>query len=133
MRPRSAHVASRATVPGSLAAADATRHNGEDAADMTTGQVLGTHAANDFLLMQMEGYGRVMAALRALREAGTQSPDAVMQHIRELPPALASLQAYAAAAAAQDTLALHQAGGMSRRPSHNDWLRSRHRCDTNWG
>jgi hypothetical protein len=98
--------------PGSLAAADATRHNGDDAADMTTGQVLGTHAADDSLLMQMEGYGRVMAALRALREAGTQSPDAVMQHIRELPPALASLQAYAAAAAAQDTLALHQAGGI---------------------
>jgi hypothetical protein len=98
--------------PGSLAAADATRHNGDDAADMAMGQALGTHAADDSLLTRVESYGRVMAALRASREAGTQSPDTVMQHIRELPAALASLEAYAAAAAAQDMLTLHQAGGI---------------------
>ncbi len=117
-------------LPGSLAAADAETILAEDAANTPIMQRHRTHtASDDSLLRRADDYVRAMAALRATREVGRETPEAAARHIRALQTALLTLEAHVAAAGAQDLLTQLHGGGLEpaafaqRLTQLEEWLR----------
>ncbi len=91
--------------PGALAAADGEPTGADDTGDLPMPPTLGVlAAAKDSLLMRMEDYVRAMSALRAMRDAGGDNPQAAETQLRALHASLLAIGAHVAASATQDML-----------------------------